>query len=484
MREDFAHIVVRQSVTKGQATISVEQQEAYCRDYVTNVLRLMVHGVSVDRSTSAFKIPPLERKHLREGLDQCAEYGTLIYYQSSRLCRRVDDFMDMRKWAKANDVRLRSVTETGDPLTHEGLLSTFVIAWKDEADSQGKSEKMISVHRDLHADGRWTGGRPAYGLRAVCRCHELETCPDLKHCTGWELRIHDGRQKILAEAARRVAAGKSVNAVISDMNAAEILSTDGKPWSSHALRKILRSPKAIDVIGPALWAEVQAVIGKPAAGNHGTRTATDNPLLDLVWCGRCLDAGRAKGKVYRWHRASQDRFYGRCRNELKRAEQHEACDMPMIPFTLLEQAAEADLLDEHGGDLIEIKITDDAGAAAQIRMEQINGELVSLAADRAAGRITRAEHRERSADLEDELDALEQPGSDEREDSAWRATGETVRQNWGRLSPAERRLWLIRIGTTWTVYRDTRAAGAARWRVQSSWQPADDPARRERVVRA
>jgi DNA invertase Pin-like site-specific DNA recombinase len=483
MREDFAHIVVRQSVTKGQATISAEQQERDCRERARD-LTLTVHGVSVDRSTSAFKIPPLERRHLREGLDQSAEYGTLIYYQSSRLCRRVDDFMAMRRWAKDHDVRLVSVTEAGDPLTHEGLLSTFVVAWKDEAESQAKSDKMRDVQRDLHAGGRWTGGRPPYGMRAICRCHSLGTCPDLKQCTGWELCLHEARQQTLAAAAESVKAGRSVNSVIADLNAAQIPSADGKPWSSHTMRKILRSPKAIDVIGPALWAEVQAVIGQPAPGSHGTRTATDNPLLDLVWCGRCADAGRPKGKVYRWHRASQDRYYGRCRNELKRAEQRDACDMPMVPFEVLEQAAEADLLGEHGGDLIETRITDDAGAAAQIRAEQINGELVTLAADRAAGRITRAEHRERSAGLEDELDELEQPGSEVREGSAWRATGETVAERWGRLSPAERRLWLIRIGTTWTVYRDTRDDGAGRWRVQSSWQPADDPARRERVVRA
>jgi DNA invertase Pin-like site-specific DNA recombinase len=486
MRDDLAHIVVRQSETRGARTISVEQQERDCRKLVAD-LGLIVHGVSVDRSTSAFHIPPLQRKGLREALapEVAAEYGTLIYYQQSRLCRHLfPDFADMIAWAKANKMRLRSVTEQGDPLTPEGQLSAVVISWKDEAESQAKSDKMRDVQRDLHADGRWTGGRPPYGKRAVCRCHELETCPDLKDCTGWELRIHDAHQQILTLVAKNVTAGRSVNAVIANLNGAGILSTDGKAWSAHTMRKILRSTKAIDVIGPALWSEVQAAIGKPSAGNVGTRTATENPLLDLIWCGRCADAGRDRGKVYRWHRRSQDRYYGRCRNELKRAEQRDPCDMPMIPFELLEQAAEADLLDEHGDDLIEVKVTDDAVSAAQLRVEEINGELVRIAADRAATKITRAEARERQAELEDELDELENPASEVAASAGWRDTGETVRERWGRLNPAGRRLWLIRIGTTWTVYRDTRDDGAGRWRVESSWQIADDPARRERVVRA
>jgi hypothetical protein len=343
---------------------------------------------------------------------------------------------------------------------------------------------MRDVHRELQAAGRWTGGRVPYGKRAVCRCHKQETCPDLKNCTGWELRIHQGHQEILARVAERVKDGRSVNAETDRLNTAQILSTDGKPWSSHTLRKILRSTQAIDVIGPKLWADVQDVIGKPAAGNTGTRTATENTLLDLVWCGRCADAGRDRGKIYRWHRASTGTWHGRCRNELKRAEQHDPCNMPMIPFMLLEQAAESDLLDEHGGDLIEIRVTDDAAAAATIRADQINGELVRLAAERASGKITRAEHREQSAEYEDELDELERAGSERPGSAGWFSTGETVRQRWQRLSPAERRLWLIRIGTTWTVYRDTRDDGAARWRVESCWQLADDPTRRERVVRA
>ena len=164
-----------------------------------------------------------------------------------------------------------------NPPEASGQLSAVVIAWKDDNESQAKSDKMKSVQRDLHAAGRWTGGRVPFGKRAICLCHGLEICPDLKNCQGWELDTHEANARLLRDVAPKVIAGKSVNAVTADLNSAEIPSADGKAWSSHTLRKILRNPASAYVIGAGAWSDVQAALGhSPTSGNRGTRTATDN----------------------------------------------------------------------------------------------------------------------------------------------------------------------------------------------------------------
>ena len=480
-RDGSAWVMIRQSLTRGQATISLPQQEADCRAKAA-ALGLRVAGVSTDPSTSAFKIPPMQRKGLREGLDRAAEYGTLIYYQQSRLCRRLfPDFAGMIEWAKANNVRLVSATEAGDPLEASGQLSAVVIAWKDDNESQAKSDKMKSVQRDLHAAGRWTGGRVPFGKRAICLCHGREICPDLKNCQGWELDTHEANAGLLRDVAPKVIAGKSVNAVTADLNSAEIPSADGKAWSSHTLRKILRNPASAYVIGAGAWSDVQAALGhSPTSGNRGTRTATDNALLDIIWCGDCADAKRENGKLYRWHRARTGTYHARCRNELKRADLREPCGFPMAPYDFLEALIGHDILKDHGDDLIQERVTSGAAGLAAMRRDAIDGELISLAAQRRT--MTREDFHAKQDALERELDALDATAAAD-DGPAWLDTGETVAERWYRLSPADRRLWLLRIGTTFTVYR-TRADGTQGWRIEPSWYPDDETERRERIVRA
>lgn len=294
---------------------------------------------------------------------------------------------------------------------------------------------------------------------------------------GWKLIPDEkGTAVTVREAARRVIAGESANAVTTDFNRRGVLSADGKKWSAHALRSILRQPNLMQgILTAGEWSQLQSAMDERKRKKYVKTLGRDSITLDLVFCERC------GAKIYRLH--TNGRTLGRCRNELKRADASTPCRLPHVPYGLLTEVVRKDV-QAHWDDLIETRVTD---ATRRLRVEEIETELIGLAAELAARRIDRAEFTDRQLKLLDERDALEAADTSEPD---WRPTGETVGQRWERLSDAERRLWLLRIGTTYTVDCEEHPSKGRRWRFESSWVveadplgQAPDPPRRERIVR-
>jgi hypothetical protein len=300
-------------------------------------------------------------------------------------------------------------------------------------------------------------------------------CPKGKDdCDGWKLTPDEkGTAVTLREAARRVIAGESVNAVTADFNRRRVLSADGKLWKALTLRRILHQPVLLQgILTAAEWSQLQSALAERKRNKYVRTLDRDAITLDLVFCGRC------GGKIYRWHNTNKSgKTYGRCRNELKRSEAAQPCHLPHVPYGLLTDAVTKDI-QAHADDLIETRVTD---ATRRLRVEEIESELIELAAELAARRVDRAEFTERQIKLLDERDALETSDSLPE----WQGTGETVGQRWERLSGAERRLWLLRIGTTYTVDR-VDEPGRYKWVFESSWREVSDAAEsefRERIAR-
>jgi Recombinase zinc beta ribbon domain len=198
----------------------------------------------------------------------------------------------------------------------------------------------------------------------------------------------------------------------------------------------------------------------------------------VIYCGRC------GAKVYRWHQKRYSQFFGRCRNECKRYETACPCDLPMAPYEVIDKAITDDIQHAHGADLIETRLTD---AVREERIHGINAELVWLAGKFTAKAISREDYLAHQADLMDEAEALQADNSD----AIWTPTGETVGQQWARLTDGDAgdddaRLWLLRLGVTYTVEcvrPRVRAPGtgcgrngwlAGEWTVTPSWPAPDD----------
>jgi site-specific DNA recombinase len=462
--------IIRLSKTAYPASTSIERQREIIEHYAEQQ-GMDVVAFAIDSATSAFHVPPEKRKQIKAWLDRPDEYDCLVYWRQDRLVRRTGDFIGIVSWCRDHDKKLYSATEgLGDVTRHAGLLIGFITAWQSEGESLSTSARVKNTQAKLAQEGRWRGGRVLYGFRPVCICHQLAKCPEGKDCKGWKLTPDEGgTARVLREAARRVIAGESANAVIADFNRRGVLSAEGLLWKALTLRRMMRKPGLMDgILSPAEWNQLQDALNERRHNQYVRTLGRDAIALDLVFCARC------GAKIYRCREES--RVYGRCRNELKRAEATQQCLLPRIHYRLLEDAVTREI-QAHKDDLIESRVTD---ATRRLRAEEIERELMELAAELASRRIDRREFTARQTALLDERDAIEAADSAPR----WRPTGETVGERWQRLSDAERRLWLLRIGTTFTLDQETREDGrAVRWLFTSSWRPADED-RRERIVPA
>jgi site-specific DNA recombinase len=459
--------LIRLSKSPDPASTSVARQQAIIEAYADQQ-NIIISGWAIDTAVSAFRIPPEKRKQVKEWLARHEEYDCWLYWRQDRIVRQTQDFMGLVGWCKAHGKKMYSATEgLGDVTQRIGELMGFITAWQSQGESEATSARVKLSQERLAQEGRWRGGRPAHWQRSICVCHQLEKCPEYQECRGWKLVINEDRAPTIREAVRRVTAGESVNAVVTDLNRRGILSTDGKLWSATSMRNILRNRNLMDggLLTGNEYGQLQAAL-KERSINRTVRTVDRDCLtLDLVFCGAC------GGKIYRWRRfTGRYSVYGRCRNEIHR--EGPECGLKPIPYDFLIQAVTQDV-EAHRDGVIETRVTN---AARTRRLDDIDQELFSLTADFTAGRVARPEFAAKQNALLDEGDVLRADAGGPR----WHTTGETVGERWDRLSDAERRLWLLRIGTTYTVTRTQDGA----WELASSWHEDDDSEFRERIVRA
>jgi DNA invertase Pin-like site-specific DNA recombinase len=463
--------LVRLSKTPDPTSTSVPRQ-IEITDGLADELDTDIVGEGIDLSVSAFKIHPFKRKGVKQWLERTDEFDRFLCWRLDRVFRDPFHFMDMAKWCRENGKGIYSAaTGNVDLTTDQGMVIGFLSSWQANQESKATSARVINAQDYLARIERYRGGRKPYGYHSICICHEKTHCPTLMpdKPKGWKLVPDEAdRAPKAREAAERIISGESVHAVAVDFNRRGITTSDGKMWLAGTLRKVMLNPAMIGLIGPEKYGQLKLAI-KERTVNRQVRTLDRSSLLlDIVFCGEC------GGKIYRWYRKERDRYYGRCRNEMKRGQVSVQCRAPMVPYEVLTEAVTHDLM-QHKDWIIETRVTD---MTRRLRAEQIELNLDSLNAERAARTIGRAEFEQRQRPLLDELDALESADSSPE----WVDTSETVGQRWERLNDAERRLWLLRIGTTWTVERVTRGDGKA-WRVASTWRAADDPTYRERVIR-
>jgi hypothetical protein len=359
-------------------------------------------------------------------------------------------------------------SELRDLATHnDQSLLAFADAWRDEGELQKISDRFLAAGAAVGEQERWRGGRAGYGAKPV------------PSADGGTILVAatDTTAPVVAEAACRVIAGDTVMSVIADLNRRGVPSHDGVLWSASQMRKILRNPilAELHIIPSADFEKLQAALDARKQVHSPVREPGRN-YLGLVYCASC------GGKIYRWYQKRVNAFRGRCRNELKRYEVASPCDMPMVPYELINDAIRYDVEQEHGGDLIETRL---ASATGGQRADEITRELMTLAGKFTAKTIGRDAYLARQAALMDEAETLRDAASASR----WTRAVETVGQRWERLSDEDGRLWLVQLGVCYMVTCEARPIyqGDSRWKpgvwtVTPFWPPHAADTALERLV--
>ncbi|SRR6266545_3296752 len=216
----------------GGMSPSCEIQLAECEEYAAQHGHEIV-GVFTDDDTSASIYstkPRLGYLQMLERLRQGEAEGVLCT-EMSRLYRRLEELLELIHLAGSTSLRkIETTDETGyDLSTGEGIHNAVNAVNNAVLESRRTSDRQKRRKKAIAREGGYNGGPRPYGYAK----DGMTVVPDEAD------RIH--------EAAKRLIAGESPYAIISDFNQRGFTSAKGGPWSITKLERILSSPRIIGV---------------------------------------------------------------------------------------------------------------------------------------------------------------------------------------------------------------------------------------------
>jgi DNA invertase Pin-like site-specific DNA recombinase len=339
------------------------------------------------------------------------EFTVIIVWQLSRLWR------NRRERAEGIEILRRAgvsvVCCKGPDLdlsTAYGRGMAGMLGEVDTMEVEIKGERTVAAQRQAAEAGLWLGGSRPFGWELVpdpARAGRANAHRKVKPV------IDPGEAGEVRRMVAELLAGRSLGALVRDLNDRGLTTTRGKEWTPASLRAVLTRPRnygAVDFQGEILpgatWpaivteADHRAVCGLLA--DPARRTTTTNQvkhlLSGLALCGVCggpMKTGSTKGR-----KGARRRIYKCPHEHLYRtiAPVDTVVEGALIARLTLAKLNREDAASLLGGD----PGPGLSGEAARLR------ERIAEAGDMwEAGELTRAEHKARTARLRERLAAAE-----------------------------------------------------------------------------
>lgn len=386
--------------------VGVQRQERECAA-LAELRGLDVMDVLVDNDISAYS--GKHRPAYSQLLDSIREgdVDAVIAWHPDRLHRSLRDLEEFIAAVDAKSVDVHTVTAGDvDLSTPVGRMIARQLGTFARYESEHRSERCVAAARDLARRGRWHGSLPPYG-------YDLERDAAGSSRKTGRLVIVASQARVIREAARRVLAGDSPDAVCRDLNARGIPSPRGGRWRGVSLRSILVSPTHAGlrdykglVVGPGLWDPIltmQQHTGLRArlTDNRrakGLRHASVHLLTGgLIVCGRC------GARMYRATPGPQHVAQYAC----LKTDNKEGCGRTYITAERAEQVVVNAVLARLGPETVGRLLANPRAYARELqRRAQIEARMTELAHMYAEGEIGRAEWTIARASLSHQLSEL------------------------------------------------------------------------------
>lgn len=272
---------IRQSKTKDRAVSPAAQRAAITKWAEHNGHTIVKFAVDLSQSG---KLSALKRPELGPWLTDPAKivaFDILVTTKIDRACRNARNFLELMDWCSDNGKVYVSLKENIDMSTAAGREYARHAASRAEWERDMASERSLETRAELLEQGRWTGGRVAYGYRADERDDGYYVVPD---------------DSATAEIARRMAedaiAGKSNGYIQRWLNAEGIPTGTGKTWLVETVRQILMSDNMAGLLSEDKYAALRVAL-RSRRQQRGHWTSGAHILLRVAFCFRCSDESRA-----------------------------------------------------------------------------------------------------------------------------------------------------------------------------------------------
>jgi site-specific DNA recombinase len=201
---------------------SLEAQRAKLAAYA-GLYELELVEVVVDAGVSAKTLnrPGLSRAL---GMLESGEAAALVVVKLDRLTRSVSDLGELvERYFRDGGAALLSVSEQIDTRSAGGRLVLNVLASVSQWEREAIGERTAAVMRHKASQGEYTGGRAPYGYRV----------------DGGRLVPVEAEQRVLLAAREAKAAGLSLRAIATELEARGMLSRTGRPFAPVQVSRLL-----------------------------------------------------------------------------------------------------------------------------------------------------------------------------------------------------------------------------------------------------
>lgn len=389
----IAGIYCRISEDRAGAGLGVARQEADCRALAERK-GWTVHRVYVDNDVSAYSGAP--RPAWRQLIaDARADIiRAIVCWHVDRLTRTPRELEDVIQLAEDLGLQLATATGEVDLATPTGRMIARMLGAAARHEAEHKGERQRREARQRAEAGRVGGG----GYRPF----------------GYEddrVTIREAEAAIVREAAARALSGESLASIVRDLKARGVKTTAGNYFVTSTLRALLlsarisgrreyiprsahvgaRRPLIGDIVATAVWPPIispehsdrlRELLTRP---DRLTRTGTGRTYLlsGLLRCGLCGTGmvGRPRSGTPRYVCPNTPGGPG-CGKLATNAARTDALVRDMVVHALATPEL-AQRLRDH--DRPDVDLTG--------RIRQTEDRMAELAADYAAGELTRAEWR-------------------------------------------------------------------------------------------
>jgi len=228
----------------------VERQEEDCRALAAQYGYEIVAVYSendVSASTRSRKPRPRYDEMMRAA--KARQFDVILAYSNSRLTRRPMEVEDLIQLHESYGVRVRTVVSGDDDLsTADGRMIARIKGNVDAAEAERTSERVKRAKAQAVAEGRYRGGRRPFGFEKD------------------GVTVVPAEAAIIREVVAALLAGRSVRAMVAELNERGVKTSQGAAWSQKSLRDVLLRPRNagllstgqhdhgdLQIVGPAVW---------------------------------------------------------------------------------------------------------------------------------------------------------------------------------------------------------------------------------------
>ena len=219
-----AAIYLRQSQDRNGDGLGVDRQ----REDVRRLIEARGWAVAaefVDNDVSALSRKPRpEFVKMMAGVD-AGEYDVIVARHMDRLLRRLAEFESVLERCQASKTAIVTVADGVDTSTDGGRLVARILSSVAQGEVERKSARQRSAAIQAAQQGRWVGGRRAFGFEAD------------------GVTVREDEAALIKQGYADVLAGESLAEVARRWNAAGSITSRGREWKRHAVKDVLTNPR-------------------------------------------------------------------------------------------------------------------------------------------------------------------------------------------------------------------------------------------------